>query len=238
MAINLLEWVQRVIDLHDVSKSQKSALVKRIAERWALEIDRDVVRPVRARLGDRAETVLQRALSGMISAALFADGLAIAKSEGSRRCVEIDDAVLQNLTALRDLLEERGRLLWDGAIADEPPSVCELFEDLARIEPSWMMVTGVRESLAKIVNTSQAAPTMLHFIEAAIHRWPVDYTPWHPSRGDRRSRFEHEALDILQPIKELTHRERATLLNVARNSDQHTEDTVKQLLARRRRRDG
>lgn len=230
----LLEDVRRFIELHEHTQATKDGIYERIASRWEGEIVVDVVTPIRERYPRKADHILQSALRGLVSAAFYADELARAKSTGTRRAAEIEDEAFDALEKLRKLLDEHSRLVWEGADAGNPPDLGEVIEAVVRIEPAWALVTGVKQTMAALATTSQAAPTFLDFIEKAIDLWRLDYSKGQPSRGDARSKFAHEALDILKGISELSHRARAVLINVAEDKQQHTTDSIKTLIARRR----
>jgi len=235
MEKELLEFCGRcLLNAHCDSDHARERVRERIADRWKLEIVPGVVNSIRARYADTADAYVKLALSGMVSGALFAEGLALARSEGTRRAADIEDEAFRDLESLARLLGEHGTLAYDGAAVNNPPDVGALIEDVARIEPAWRAVCGIDRVTEALATTSQPSPTFLHLIESCLRLWRHDRTKFQARRGDVRTGVAHEVLDIVDRL-ELTHAERAVILNVAEGGTQHSPESVKQLMARRKK---
>lgn len=239
--VDLPLWARDVVALLGYPPADPDALravVTRISERWQYEFVPDVQALIEARAGTKTPEVLKSVLHITMWHALFGASAVDAATEGTKRCAQIEAKAFDLLEELGALLREHARLGWEGAEQNNPPNFGEMFESLVRKEQRWAMATGVREALSAIRNTSQSAPTFIDVIESASSLWEHEHSPYWPERGDHRTAFAHNLLDALAQFSCLTHRAKATLINIASNTTDHTSETVKALTARRRQKGG
>jgi hypothetical protein len=236
--VELPLWAREVVALFGYPPADPdavSAVVTRISERWQREFLPDVQAVIEAQAGTKTPEVLKRVLHITIWHALFGVGQVEAATEGTKRCAQIEAKAFDLLDELGTLLREHARLGWEGAEQNNPPNFGEMFDSLVRKEGHWAMATGVREALSAIRNTSQSAPTFIDLIESATALWKHDHSAYWPERGDHRTAFAHNMLDELNRFDCLTHRANATLINIASNTSEHTPESLKALMMRRRK---
>jgi hypothetical protein len=239
--VELPPWALEVVECFVCPPAEPDdlrAVVSRISERWEREFVPDVQRLIEKREGTRAPKVSTSVLHVTIWHALFGVQAFEAATEGTRRSAEIEKTAFDLLEKLGDLLCEHTRLGYEGAEQHNPPDFGEVFDRLVRIEAHWALATGVSRTLSAIASTSQSAPTFLHVIESATALWKHDHSAYLTDRRDHRTAFAHGMLDDLQKFECLTHLAKATLINIAANTTENTPESVKALIARRRKKGG
>ena len=241
-AVELPSWADEVVAMFagnaPTDPEALKTVVKRLSGRWHYEFVPDVEEGVRTHAGSQAPEVLKSVLHITIWHALFGAGDVDALTEGTKRCAVIESKAFDLLEQLDALLREHARLGYEGADQNNPPNFGEVFEAVIRTEPHWAGATDIRATMAAIRNTSQQAPTFLDFIEKTRSLWTHENIAYWPERGDRRTAIAHKILDELEQFNWLTHRAKATLINIATDSTEHTPDSLKVLTSRRRKAGG